>query len=59
VRLDLKGFSPDLDPATPGILTDCDGIVPTTQGLSAANSPVLTKCGLCRRTAGRQQAQFR
>lgn len=40
MRLELKGFAPDADPATPGILTDCDAIVPTTQGLAAANSLV-------------------
>lgn len=40
MRLELSGFAPDLDPETPGILTDCNGIVPTTQGLSAANSTV-------------------
>jgi hypothetical protein len=29
MRLDLTGFAPDVDPAAPGILTDCDGIIPT------------------------------
>lgn len=38
MRVPLTGFAPDLDPATPGVLTDCDGIVPTVQGLSAAAS---------------------
>lgn len=38
MRLELAGFSPDLDPETPGILVDCDAIVPTLQGLAAANS---------------------
>lgn len=36
----LTGFAPDVDPATPGILTDCNAIVPTTQGLSSANTPI-------------------
>lgn len=40
VRLELTGFAPDLDQATPGILTDCNAIIPTTQGLSAAASLV-------------------
>jgi hypothetical protein len=40
MRARLVGFAPDLDPETPGILTDCDAIIPTTQGLSAANSLV-------------------
>lgn len=40
MRLELSGFAPDLDPATPGILTDCDAIVPATEGLAAANSLV-------------------
>lgn len=39
MRVPLNGFAPDLDPETPGILTDCDAIIPTLQGLSAANSP--------------------
>jgi hypothetical protein len=34
----LTGFAPDLDPTAPGILVDCDGIVPTVQGLAAAAS---------------------
>lgn len=40
MRLELQGFAPDLDPATPGVLTDCDAIVPATEGLAAANSLV-------------------
>src|SRR3546814_9965318 len=43
MRLELKGFAPDADPATPGILTDCDAIVPTTAGLAAANSLVASE----------------
>lgn len=42
MRAQLVGFAPDLDPETPGVLTDCDAIIPTTQGLSAANSLVST-----------------
>lgn len=40
MRLELTGFAPDVDPATPGVLTACDAIVPTIHGLAAANSPV-------------------
>lgn len=39
MKVPLLGFAPDVDPETPGILTDCDAFVPTLQGLSAANSP--------------------
>lgn len=28
----LKGFAPDLDPRSPGILADCDNIVPSSRG---------------------------
>jgi hypothetical protein len=34
----LTGFAPDLDPTTPGVVVDCDNIVPTVQGLSAGAS---------------------
>ena len=40
IKSELTGFAPDVDPETPGILTDCDAIIPTTHGLSAANSLV-------------------
>lgn len=38
MRLELTGFAPDLDPSIPGVLTDCDSIVPTTRGLAAGAS---------------------
>lgn len=39
MRLELTGFAPDLDPATPGVLTSCSNIIPTAQKtLAAANS---------------------
>lgn len=38
MRLELTGFAPDVDPGTEGVLTDCDAIIPTMKGLSAANS---------------------
>src|SRR3546814_8834787 len=43
MRLELKGFAPDADPTTPGVLTDCDAIVPTTAGLAAATSLVASE----------------
>jgi hypothetical protein len=38
VRVPLLGFMPDVDPETPGAVIDCDAIVPTQQGLAAANA---------------------
>ncbi len=29
----LIGFAPDMDPTTPGIITDCDGWLPSTRGM--------------------------
>jgi hypothetical protein len=37
-----KGFAPDLEPTTPGILLDCDGFVPTFKGMEAAQTAVNT-----------------
>lgn len=37
---EIQGFGPDLDPATPGVLTDCDNIIPTVKGFAAGNSLV-------------------
>ena len=34
------GFSPDLDPATEGCITDCSNLIPNTKGLQAAPSLV-------------------
>lgn len=36
----LLGFSPDVEPTTPGAITDCDNIVPYDAGNRAASSPV-------------------
>lgn len=38
MRVPLSGFAPDLDPTTPGVVADCEGIIPTTHGLAAAAS---------------------
>lgn len=32
----LIGFAPDLDPATPGVITDCSNLVPTAKGMAGA-----------------------
>ena len=40
MRLELHGFAPDLDPSTPGIVAECDGIIPLRTGLVAAGSLV-------------------
>lgn len=40
MRVPLTGFAPDLDPASEGVIVDCDSIVPTMTGLFAANSLV-------------------
>ena len=42
MKVSLDGFQPDLDPETPGVLVDCDAIVPTVSGLSAANGLATT-----------------
>jgi len=36
----LAGFAPDLDPNTPGVITDCVAKVPTLKGMKAAPSRV-------------------
>src|SRR5678815_4062724 len=35
----FKGYAPDLDPKTPGILTDCSALVPSLKGMKGAPSP--------------------
>lgn len=42
MRVPLNGFAPDLDPTTPGVVADCDAIVPTINGLAAAPSLAAT-----------------
>ena len=36
----LIGFSPDADPTAPGVITDCQNIVPSEYGIRGAPSPV-------------------
>ena len=37
-KFQLRGFSPDLDPGTEGIITECENIVPTLRGFAGAPS---------------------
>ena len=39
----LKGFAPDLDPTTPGIIVDCQMMVPTVKGMKGAASMIATQ----------------
>ncbi len=36
----LNNFAPDLDPTTPGIMVECDNLLPTLKGYRAAPSPL-------------------
>lgn len=36
----LLGFSPDLEPTTPGVILDCDNLIPYESGMKAAFSPL-------------------
>lgn len=38
--IELLGFAPDADPTVPGVITDCDGIVPYESGMRAASTPL-------------------
>lgn len=42
----LAGFSPDLDPVTPGVLTDCVNVIPTDNGMQGAPSQIVAVPGL-------------
>lgn len=37
--LPFRGFTPSVDPSTPGAVLDCSNLVPTIRGMRAANSP--------------------
>ena len=36
------GYAPDLDPATPGVLTYVTNMVPSAKGMKGANVPITT-----------------
>ena len=38
----FKGYAPDADPTTEGIISNCSAIIPTIKGFKAAESPVST-----------------
>lgn len=38
VPLNIRGYAPDLDPLTPGIMTNCAAIIPSMKGMRAAPS---------------------
>ena len=38
--VEWKGYSPDSDPTTPGVWTDCAGVIPTLKGFRAAPTPL-------------------
>lgn len=42
----IIGFAPDADPLAPGVLTDCENVVPTYHGLAGAPSLVEAVSGL-------------
>ena len=35
----ILGFAPDADPFTPGVLVDCDNLIPTQRGFKGSESP--------------------
>lgn len=40
VFIPINGFTPSVDPTTPGAILDCSNLVPTIRGLKAAPAPV-------------------
>lgn len=42
----LLGFTPDMDPVSPGVLTDCEDAIPTEKGMAGAPSLVDAVMGL-------------
>jgi hypothetical protein len=36
----LRGFAPDLDPTQPGVIVDCQFLLPTVKGMKAAAQPI-------------------
>lgn len=45
MQIQFIGYAPDLDYATPGVITDCNSIIPTTRGMKAAPSLAGTNTG--------------
>jgi hypothetical protein len=44
--LPILGFTPDADPTTPGVVTDCSNMIPTERGLAGGPSPIVAVSGL-------------
>lgn len=42
MKLPLIGYAPDLDPATPGVITDCSAFISSVRGMEAAPSGITT-----------------
>ncbi len=42
----ILGFTPDADPTTPGVLTDCANFIPTEKGMAGGPTPVVAVSGL-------------
>ena len=42
----ILGFTPDSDPTTPGVLTDCVNFIPTEKGMAGGPTPVTGVSGL-------------
>jgi hypothetical protein len=38
--IQLLGFAPDADPSTPGVITDCENLIPYQNGMEGAPTPV-------------------
>lgn len=48
----LTGFAPDLDPAIPGVITDCANIIPTLRGFAGEKVPVAVANALASQAYG-------
>lgn len=42
----LLGFTPDAEPATPGVITDCTNLIPTENGMAGGPTPNAAVSGL-------------
>ena len=58
MRVPLTGFAPDLDPTTAGVLTDCDGIIPTPANETDADSDLLFNIGVHEAIAARAMSDL-
>ena len=42
MEVPIQGYAPDLDPRTPGVLTNCAALIPSIRGMKGAPTPVAT-----------------